>query len=122
MIVFLNSVDYRFWLAVTAMALITWITRALPFFGGQRRLDALSRPESPLSMLGPSLLAAICVAVILPDLLRAAGNAVAAPYVLGLVATAVIANGVKNTGLAVLASIVAYSAFLAVYEVTVPSL
>jgi branched-subunit amino acid transport protein len=92
----MDALDYRFWIAVAAMALITWLTRVLPFFGGQRRLDTLSRPDTPFSVLGPSLLAAICVAVILPDLLRAAEKAVTAPYLLGLLFTAIFANLMEN--------------------------
>ena len=95
-----------------AMALITWLTRALPFLGGRRQLKKFSEPDTPLSVLGPSLLAAICIAVIFPDLLRAVDNAVALPYVLGLLTTILIASFVKNTGTAVLAGITAYGVFL----------
>jgi branched-subunit amino acid transport protein len=107
-----DNIDYPFWIAVLAIAVVTWLTRALPFFGGQRRLDDFSKPGTPLSMLGPSLLAAICTVVIIPDLLQAVGNALALPYVLGLLVTAAIACSVKNTGIAVLGGIAAYGIFL----------
>ena len=108
----MDALDYHFWIAVLAMGLITWLMRALPFLGGPSRLDKLTKPETPLSVLGPSLLAAICVAVIFPDLLKSFDNAVALPYIAGLAATVVIACVVKNAGLAVLASVTVYAAFL----------
>ncbi|RXZ31036.1 AzlD domain-containing protein [Oxalobacteraceae bacterium CAVE-383] len=111
----MDAIDYRFWIAVAAMASITWLTRALPFLGGQRRLDALSRPDTPLSMLGPSLLAAICAAVILPDLLHAAENALLPPYLSGLLLTAVFAVLIENAGIAVLMSIFSYGLLLVMW-------
>jgi branched-subunit amino acid transport protein len=111
----MSSSDLRFWIAVAAMALITWLTRALPFLGGQRRLDAIARPDSPLSMLGPSLLAAICAAVILPDLMRAVENMATASYLLGLLCTAIFAKVIENAGVAVLLSLACHGALLAVF-------
>jgi branched-subunit amino acid transport protein len=94
------------------MSLITWMMRALPFLGGHSRLNKLTKPDTPLSVLGPSLLAAICVAVIFPDLLKASDSGIGPPYIAGLAATIVIACEVKNAGLAVLSSVTAYGALL----------
>ncbi|MFJ0843149.1 AzlD domain-containing protein [Bordetella bronchiseptica] len=56
-----------FWAAVAAMAVITYLTRALPFMLSTRSrlLRRLSEEGSALAALGPSLLAGIAAAVIL---------------------------------------------------------
>ncbi|WP_082247654.1 AzlD domain-containing protein, partial [Bordetella bronchiseptica] len=62
-----------FWAAVAAMAVITYLTRALPFMLSTRSrlLRRLSEEGSALAALGPSLLAGIAAAVIVPDLVGA---------------------------------------------------
>src|ERR1700676_4302621 len=113
----MDASNYHFWIAVLAMGLITWLMRALPFLGGHRRLEKLTKSDTSLSVLGPSLLAAICIVVIFPDLMKAFDNAVVLPYVLGLMATLVIASLVKNAGIAVLMSVGVYGVFLYISSV-----
>ena len=111
----MNTDGSAFWLAVIAMAVITYLTRALPFLLSERNrwLRRLSQDGSALAALGPSLLAGIAAAVIVPDLIGAGtnGNQVA-PYVGGLVVTAVATRLVKNTGIAVLLGMAGYGLLL----------
>lgn len=103
-----------FWIALAAMAVITWLTRAMPFLMKRRWLDLFSRPDTPLAVLGPALLAAICAAVVVPELIRLTTGADAAllPYVLGVAGTVVIAATIRNTGGAVLGSVALYGVIL----------
>ncbi len=111
----MNTDGLGFWVAVFAMAVITYLTRALPFMLSERNrwLRRLSQEGSALAALGPSLLAGIAAAVIVPDLISAGTNAnQIAPYVGGLVVTAVAARSVKNTGVAVLLGMAGYGLLL----------
>lgn len=112
----MNANGLEFWGAVIAMAVITYLTRSLPFMLSERSrlLRHLSREGSALAALGPSLLAGIAAAVIVPDLLGAGDNAAQiAPYVGGLVVTGVAARLVSNTGVAVLLGMAGYGILLA---------
>lgn len=103
-----------FWIALVAMAVITWLTRAMPFLMKRRWLDLFSRPDTPLAVLGPALLAAICAAVVVPELVRLVSTADATllPYVFGVIGTIVLAATIRNTGAAVLASVGLYGVIL----------
>ncbi|MGE8689789.1 MAG: AzlD domain-containing protein [Achromobacter sp.] len=112
----MNTDGLGFWGAVVAMAVITYLTRALPFMLSERSrlLRHLSREGSALAALGPSLLAGIAAAVIVPDLLEAGEQAARiGPYAGGLVVTAVAARLVGNTGVAVLLGMAGYGVLLA---------
>jgi branched-subunit amino acid transport protein len=112
----MNTNGLEFWGAVIAMAVITYLTRALPFMLSERSrlLRRLSREGSALSALGPSLLAGIAAAVIVPDLLGAADDAARiVSYVGGLAVTGVAARLVSNTGVAVLLGMGGYGILLA---------
>lgn len=115
----MNAEGLGFWGAVIAMAVITYLTRALPFMLSERSrlLRRLSREGSALAALGPSLLAGIAAAVIVPDVLdvldAGAQAARIAPYVGGLVVTGVAARMVSNTGVAVLLGMAGYGVLLA---------
>lgn len=112
----MNTDSLGFWGAVIAMAVITYMTRALPFMlpARSRLLRHLSREGSALAALGPSLLAGIAAAVIVPDLLDAGTQAARiGPYVGGLVVTGVAARRVANTGAAVLLGMAGYGVLLA---------
>lgn len=99
-----------FWAAVLAMAVITYLTRGLPFMLSSRNrlLRKLSEEGSALSALGPALLAAIAAAVIVPDLWGGQRVAALLPYLAGL---AVRLSG--NSGVAVIAGLIVYGAMLA---------
>ncbi|CCN19838.1 putative membrane protein [Bordetella bronchiseptica MO211] len=112
-----------FWAAVAAMAVITYLTRALPFMLSTRSrlLRRLSEEGSALAALGPSLLAGIAAAVIVPDLVGAQavdGRGAQAvdgrgAYIGGLVVTAVAARLVGNSGAAVILGLAGYGLLLA---------
>jgi len=99
-----------FWVAVAAMAAITYLTRALPFIlsARSRLLERLSREGSALAVLGPALLAGIAAAVIVPDLLPA-GAGRPLPYLGGLAVTACAVRRWSNTGAAVLLGVAGYA-------------
>lgn len=105
----------EFWVAVLAMAVITFMTRALPFLLSSRNrlLQRLSQEGSRLAVLGPALLAAIAAAVIVPDLWGDQRVAEVMPYVGGLVVTALAARLTGNTGLAVILGLAGYGGLLA---------
>ncbi len=75
------------WIVILAVGLFTSATRILPLFLGAGRKESSSRPAW-LDALGPCLLAAMAVAVILPELLAsvAAGKGAAAVLSFGVVA------------------------------------
>lgn len=104
-----------FWVAVLAMAVITYLTRALPFMLSSRNwlLRKLSEEGSRLGALGPALLAAIAAAVIVPDLWGAGQVAQVPTYLIGLAVTALVARLAGNSGVAVIAGLAAYGAALA---------
>ncbi|OZI45673.1 branched-chain amino acid transporter AzlD family protein 2 [Bordetella genomosp. 5] len=110
------SSGLEFWVAVLAMAVITFMTRALPFMLSSRHwlLKRLSQDGSRLAVLGPALLAAIAAAVIVPDLWGEQQVAQVAPYVGGLIVTALAARITGNTGLAVIIGLAGYGGLLAV--------
>src|SRR5690606_9265617 len=108
------SGQLEFWGAVIAMAAITYLTRALPFLLSSRnRLMRRLTEGSSMAALGPALLAGIAGAVIVPDMLALQGGAEWLPYAGGLLATALAARRLGNAGLAVIAGVGVYGAFLA---------
>jgi len=103
----------EFWGAVIAMAVITYLTRALPFLLSARsRLLRRLAEGSSLAALGPALLAGIAAAVIVPDVVALQGMAQLLPYAGGLVATALAARRLGNAGVAVIAGVVVYGVLL----------
>ena len=104
----------EFWAAVIAMAVITYLTRALPFLVSARsRLLRRLAEGSSLAALGPALLAGIAAAVIVPDVMALQGLPQWLPYAGGLLATALAARRLGNAGVAVIAGVAAYGALLA---------
>ncbi|AZY48398.1 AzlD domain-containing protein [Bordetella avium] len=99
-----------FWVAVLAMAAVTYLSRGLPFMlpPRHRLLRKLAQEDSALSALGPALLAAIAAAVIVPDLWGEQRVAQIAPYLAGMAVTALAARLSGNSGLAVIAGLLAY--------------
>jgi len=104
----------EFWGAVIAMAVITYLTRALPFLLSARsRLLRRLAEGSSLAALGPALLAGIAAAVIVPDVMALAGPAQWLPYAGGLAATALAARRLGNAGVAVITGVAVYGVLLA---------
>lgn len=103
----------EFWGAVIAMAVITYLTRALPFLLSDRTPWWRRVTEgSSLAALGPALLAGIATAVIVPDLMALSGVSRLIPYLGGLLATGICAIRLRNAGLAVIVGVIAYGALL----------
>ncbi|MBO1113369.1 AzlD domain-containing protein [Bordetella petrii] len=104
----------EFWVAVIAMAVITYLTRALPFLLSARsRLLRRMAEGSSLAALGPALLAGIAAAVIVPDIMALRGLPQWLPYAGGLLATALAARRLGNAGVAVIAGVAVYGVLLA---------
>ncbi|MVW70827.1 AzlD domain-containing protein [Bordetella sp. 15P40C-2] len=99
----------EFWAAVMAMAVITYLTRSLPFLLSRRRQP---RPgaagRSMFTALGPALLAGIATAVIVPDILALETRGEILPYAGGLLATAVGVKRLGNAGFAVILGVIVY--------------
>jgi len=107
--------DFEFWVAVIAMAVITYLTRALPFLLSNRSRWMRRLTEgSALAALGPALLAGIATAVIVPDVMALSGASQILPYASGLLATALSARRLGNAGVAVIVGVVVYGAVLVV--------
>ncbi|HYG41657.1 MAG TPA: AzlD domain-containing protein [Bordetella sp.] len=103
----------EFWGAVIAMAVITYLTRALPFLLSARsRLLRRLAEGSALAALGPALLAGIATAVIVPDIMALDGWPQWLPYAGGLLATALAARRLGNAGVAVIAGVAVYGVLL----------
>ena len=105
--------ELGFWGAVIAMAVITYLTRALPFMLSNRsRLRRRLAEGASLAALGPALLAGIAAAVIVPDILALQGLSQFLPYAGGLLATALSVRRWGNSGLAVIVGVVVYGGLL----------
>ncbi|MBV7484140.1 AzlD domain-containing protein [Bordetella sp. BOR01] len=103
----------EFWGAVIAMAVITYLTRALPFLLSARsRLLRRLAEGSSLAALGPALLAGIAAAVIVPDVMALHGWPQLLPYAGGLLATALAARRLGNAGVAVIVGVAVYGVLL----------
>jgi branched-subunit amino acid transport protein len=94
------------WLAITLMALLTYLARSLPFMlsGRSAVFNRLAEPDSPLSSLGPCLLIAICASTVLPMLVAQlnAGRMQIMPSLAGLAGTMWVMKFWQNVGLAVI--------------------
>lgn len=110
----MSGAGLDFWAAVIAMAVITYLTRALPFLLSARsRLQRRLAEGSSLAALGPALLAGIAAAVIVPDLMALRGAAEVAPYAGGLLTTALAARRLGNAGAAVIVGVAVYGVLMA---------
>ncbi|MVW79577.1 AzlD domain-containing protein [Bordetella sp. 02P26C-1] len=99
----------EFWVAVVAMAVITYLTRSLPFLLSRRRQPLPGAAgRSMFTALGPALLAGIATAVIVPDILALEPGGEILPYVGGLLATALCVKRLGNAGLAVIFGVIVY--------------
>lgn len=111
------SGELGFWGAVIAMAVITYLTRALPFLLSARsRLLRRLAEGSSMAALGPALLAGIAAAVIVPDVVALKDLSQWLPYAGGMLTTALAARRLRNTGVAVIAGVVGYGVLLMVVQ------
>ncbi|MCL2894941.1 AzlD domain-containing protein [Brenneria tiliae] len=102
------------WIAVIGMALITYLTRALPFAIRKKSKANTGEREngSPvLAALGPSLLAAITVVTVIPGLRDAIESGISSQlsYLVGVVTTLLILRLSNNSGVAVISGVGAYA-------------
>ena len=99
----------EFWLAILVMAVVTWLTRALPFLL-MRKSNAFGRLTSGrFVILGPALLVCMTVVVVYSDLRETSGLAPVLTYFCGLVAAGVCVKLTRNAGFAVLAGMAGYA-------------
>ncbi|WP_455809738.1 AzlD domain-containing protein [Pseudomonas koreensis] len=100
------------WVAIIAMGLVTFVTRALPFLFKRNLVEGKSpNKKSPLNALGPSLLTAIAVVAIMPDLQHAAveGAQQFMSYLVSLLATLAVLRFSKSAGLALIVGVACYA-------------
>lgn len=109
--------QYEFWVAIAAMAVITWLTRALPFLL-MRKSQAFGRlTGGKFEILGPALLVSMTVVIIYSDLAAGVSYWQMLAYACGLLAAGVCVKRTANSGFAVLAGMAVYGALL----LTLPS-
>ncbi|WP_273503204.1 AzlD domain-containing protein [Paracoccus sphaerophysae] len=100
------------WIAVGAIAVATYLTRALPFLLAERRRGGDRKPgPAPawLDALGPCILAAMGAAILWPEAGKAAASGNLAQFLSGLAAAAAIMLWRRDAGLATLAGIAGYA-------------
>ncbi|MDO5605753.1 MAG: AzlD domain-containing protein [Paracoccus sp. (in: a-proteobacteria)] len=95
------------WIAVAIITVVTYLTRALPFMWSRA-----ARPgptPSWLDALGPAILAAMGVSILLPEGERALQAGSLTQFLLGLAAAAAVMAWRRDAGLATLAGIASYA-------------
>ena len=95
------------WVAFVVIGAVTYLTRALPLL---RELSGTADAPPPawLDALGPCILAAIAVAVLLPEARGAWAEGSLGPFALGSGAAAAMMLWRRDAGLATVAGVVAY--------------
>ena len=107
------------WLAILAMAIVTWLLRALPFLVNRHKPGREGQPLREISpvfaALGPSLLGAITIITLIPGIRQtfAAGWHGVFCYVAGIVSTLAFLRLTSNAGVAVIAGVGVYALALA---------
>lgn len=102
------------WLAVFAMALVTWLLRAIPFFVNHKKpgREGQLRDISPVfAALGPSLLGAITIITLIPGIRQAltTGHHETICYLTGIGCTLACLRLTRNAGVAVVAGVGMYA-------------
>ena len=96
------------WVAFVVIGAVTYLTRALPLL----RLRRNEAPDGPapawLDALGPCILAAIAVAVLLPEARGALAQGSLRPFAFGSAAAAAAMLWRRDAGLATVAGVLAY--------------
>lgn len=96
------------WAACAVIGAVTYLTRALPLLMDRREGDAGRPPPPWLDALGPCILAAIAVAVLLPEAHAAATGGALRPFSVGSALAAAVMLWRRDAGLATLAGVAGY--------------
>ncbi len=95
-------------LAIVAMAVLTYSTRALPFLLMKKSKWLGRMGSGKLAILGPALLASTTVVILYAETLKAYKEQDLLPYILAVVSVLMVLKLSKNIGLAMLVSLVVY--------------
>nr|WP_255440519.1 AzlD domain-containing protein [Paracoccus sp. MC1854] len=95
------------WVAFVAIGAVTYLTRALPLLRDHPGKGARP-PPAWMEALGPCILAAIAVAVLLPEARGALAQGSLRPFLLGAAAAGAAMRWRRDAGLATLAGVAAY--------------
>lgn len=96
------------WAAFIVIGAVTYLTRALPLLRDRRSGAPDAPPPAWLDALGPCILAAIAVAVLLPEARAAIAGGSLRPFALGAFAAAAAMLWRRDAGLATVAGVLAY--------------
>ena len=104
-----------FLLTILALAVITWLTRALPFILLSRTKKKINFSQGRLQIVGPALLLSTTVVVLsgeVQDLLTQGSSFWV--YLLSVIAVVLITRWKRNIGLSVLCGLICYGLLLLV--------
>ena len=94
---------------ILALAVITWLTRALPFFLMSRSKKKINFSQGRLQILGPALLLSTTVVVLTGEIRDLISNAASLwPYLIFVIAVILVTRWKNNIGLSVLAGLISY--------------
>lgn len=105
-----------FLLTILALAVITWLTRALPFLLLSRTKKKINFSQGRLQILGPALLLSTTVVVLtgeVQDLINTAASLW--PYFLSVILVILVTRWKANIGLSVLAGLICYGLCLLIW-------
>ena len=94
---------------ILALAVITWLTRALPFLLLSRSKKKINFSQGRLQILGPALLLSTTVVVLTGEVQDLINQAVSLwPYFIAVIVVIVITRWKSNIGLSVLLGLITY--------------
>lgn len=94
---------------ILALAVITWLTRALPFLLLSRSKKKINFSQGRLQILGPALLLSTTVVVLTGEVQELIDRAVSLwPYLISVTVVILLTRWKKNIGLSVLLGLVTY--------------
>ncbi|WP_028357753.1 AzlD domain-containing protein [Brackiella oedipodis] len=96
-----------FW-AILALAIFTWLMRAVPFIILHLTGKQINFAQGRLAVMGPAILLSTTLVVIFDDVSHAPDNANAIAYLLTVALVIACAKWSKNIGLSVLIGLVFY--------------
>lgn len=97
-----------FLLTILALAVITWLTRALPFLLLNRSKKKINFSQGRLQIIGPALLLSTTVVVLSGEIEDLLGSSSLLPYGLSILLVVLVTHWKKNIGLSVLVGLVFY--------------
>lgn len=97
-----------FLLTILALAVITWLTRALPFMLLSRSKKKINFSQGRLQIIGPALLLCTTVVVLTGEVEELIGSASFMPFLLSVMVVILLTHWKKNIGLSVLVGLVFY--------------